>query len=228
MVILLSLFLGGLLGFFMIRQLLYLVNGTFPDYTGFASCVGAIPIALGTIWLVETVLKRTWHSGQRIELDEREIKIVNRVERDMRLKWSDDVVSRHWTFGMIGYSRVGREKRLPKNWVCLASQVQNSDRRIIVYTYLAKQKAEEYLNGEVGGFNYFQLDPTQVYETSIRSRIGPPIRPDLPSEILTGENGRYWLSEKRRWEQGHEVTPEDYATFVQYVAEFAPEEKIQS
>lgn len=217
--VLVSLIIGAVVGFVAIRQLLGLLNNGFPDYTILVSCVGSLIIALVTIWVVETVLKRTWHSGQRLELDGQGITLFNKVENDLSIKWQGDVLGRHWTFSLSGFNRAARESRLPKNWRCLASMIQKGDKRIVVYTYVPKEKGEQFLNREIGDLEYHPIDPLDVYDSSVRIRMGPAFRPEIPATVLTGPNGRYWLAEKRRWENGFELSIEDYETFVSYVSE---------
>ncbi|MEM7333624.1 MAG: hypothetical protein AAF490_16160 [Chloroflexota bacterium] len=226
-VIVFSLIISAILGFAFIRQILGIINDGFPDYTVIVSCFGGLFISLITIWVVERILKRTWHSGQKIELDEKGITLVNRVENDLPLKWNGDISGRHWTFGMAGYNRVARENRLPKNWLCLASMIQDGDKRLVVYTYLSPDKREDFLNGTAGNLAYHTIDPKEVFESSMRLRVGPTFYPAIPASILTGPNGRYWLAEKRRWEHGLELSIEDYEMFVTFVSHYLTEQEIK-
>ena len=218
-VVVLSLIIGAILGFAFIRQILGIINDGFPDYTILASCIGSIFVALITIWAVERILKRTWHSGQKIELDERGLTLVNRIENDMVLKWQGELSDRHWTFGLSGFNRAARESRLPKSWVCLSSMIQDGEKRLVTFTYLPADKAELFINGTVGNLPFHSIDPLEVYDSNIRMRVGPTFHPAIPPSILTGSNGRYWLAEKRRWESGFELSPKDYETFVTFVSQ---------
>ncbi len=225
--VVISLIVSAILGFAFIRQILGFINDGFPDYTVLVSCIGGLFISLITIWVVERILKRTWHSGQKIELDEKGLTLVNRVENDVSLKWKGDTSGRHWTFGMAGFNRVARESRLPTSWMCLASMIQDGDKRVVVFTYLPADKGEGFLNGTQGSLSFHSIDPKEVYDSGTRIRIGPTFYPSIPASIITGPNGRYWLAEKRRWEHGLELSIEDYTTFVTYVSQYLTAQEIE-
>ena len=40
-----------------------------------------------------------------------------------------------------------------------------------------------------------------------------------PSDMLTGRNGRYWMAERRRWEEGLELEQKDFSAYIAYVEE---------
>lgn len=221
--VLLSLFAGAFLGFILIRAILGWLNDGFPDYTLLVSCLGSILIAMVTVWVVEQILKRVWHSGQRLELNEEGVTLVNKTDKDIDIQWQGDVTCRHWTFKLSGFNRAARESRLPKNWVCLATMVQKDDKRIVVFSYMSPDKAAPLLDGTLGNLEYHTIDPLDVYDSSIRIRMGPAFRPEIPAAVLTGSNGRYWLAEKRRWENGLELDPDDYKTFINFLSQHVVE-----
>jgi hypothetical protein len=39
----------------------------------------------------------------------------------------------------------------------------------------------------------------------------------VTTDLLRGKDGRFWLAEQRRWQQGIELTPDDFETFIDYV-----------
>jgi hypothetical protein len=41
-----------------------------------------------------------------------------------------------------------------------------------------------------------------------------PARPELPTEVIAGESGRYWLAERNRWQEGVELAPGDFETLL--------------
>lgn len=217
LVVLLTLFVSGMLGFATIRELLRLSNGRLPDYTFIVSCAGAIPIALVSIWVVEIVLKRIWHSGRRIELDETGIAFVDKEDEAISFDWQDNLSIRQWTFDLAGYTRVGQERQMPKRWVCLSTELFDENASIIVYTFLSRRASLDYLEGPLP---YQEINPRLVYETSLQSRLGPPKRPIIPDEVLMGKNGRYWAAEQRRWQDGHQLTQADYKTFIHFISQY--------
>lgn len=220
-VVALSMFVGAALGFALIRQMLGFFNDGYPDYTFLVSCVGGLIVSISTIWVMERILKSTWHSGQKIELNDRGMTLINRVENDMHLKWRSDLAQRHWTFKLSGFSRAARETRVPKSWICLASMIQKDDKRLILFTYMPSGRGREFLEGLGEPFGFFEIDPRDVYESANRIRMGPPMRPTIPATVLSGPNGRFWQAEKRRWDDGLELTPDDYETFISFLNQFS-------
>ncbi|MCP5101592.1 MAG: hypothetical protein GY943_39110, partial [Chloroflexi bacterium] len=66
--------------------------------------------------------------------------------------------------------------------------------------------------------SFHPIEPKDVYKTSLRSRyMSTPTRPDIPSKVLAGKDGRFWLAEKRRWKDGYELSFKDFETFLQLV-----------
>ena len=106
-VVVLSLFVSYGVAFAIIRQILRLSNSPLADYGLFLPCIGALAIAIGSIWLVETVLKRTWRSGKRIELDDDGLKLKLAVEQGIHLKWQSDFSVFHWTFDLAKNPKIG-------------------------------------------------------------------------------------------------------------------------
>ena len=181
-------------------------------------CGLTLPIALGLGWVLEQLLKRYWHSGRYIKIEPDGFRAVNQVSTDMHLRWSANLSTMKWAFKLGEYPRGGRERRLPSSNYCLALQVQQGGNQVVVHTYLPPWRAQAIIENETA--NFVQLDPKDVYETSIRSRIyATPTRPDIPSKVLAGGNGRYWLAEKRRWQEGFELMPNDFEAFLKIVEE---------
>lgn len=233
LVVFLGLIAGFLLGF---RLMVLLLEAFAPpallDYTTFLACVGALPLALIFIWVLEKVLKRVWHSGISFVLDDRGlfardqrgVKKENRasnaqnnlVEYSYRptMTWESSLGQLNWYFRLSGYSRGGRERRFPAKWYCMATELQQDDMRLSVFTFMPPEKATQLANQS--NLHFLLISPAELYETGVRSRIGPPTRPSIPNKLLQSKEGRYWLAERRRWEHGIELTSEDFITLIDY------------
>jgi hypothetical protein len=210
------------------------------DYAVFLSCVGAIPLALAAVWGVETLLKRVWHSGLSLALDEKGLYVEDkRAKRrspeaepfeepgQPAFLWAEPLRFTNWYFRLSGYARGGRERRVSPKWYCLASELQQNDRRLILFTFMPPQKAEEIVAEKKGPLAFHQILPAELQTRTMRSRFGPPSRPSISNQLLHSRDGRYWLAERRRWEQGVELTPEDFETilaFAQTRPSTAPED----
>lgn len=220
LVIFIALFAGYFLGFQLVSWLLEaFAPPSLLDYTIFLSCVGGLPIALLIIWLLEKLLKRVWHSGLSLVLDERELIVHDRHDgataETPALRWAENFSRLNWYFRLRGYSRGGRERRVPAQWLCLAMELQQDERRLNVYSLMPPETAAAFVDNPKQGFHI--LNPAEIYDNSVRSRIGPPSRPNIPNRLLQSKDGRYWLAERRRWEYGIELSPEDFAVLMQHV-----------
>ena len=222
----LAIFLALFAGYFIGFQIVALLLQTFAppsivDYTTFLACVGAVPIALLLIWGLEKVLKRVWHSGLSITLDEQGIFIHDQrggaaVEAPAApaMTWAANMSRLNWYFRLSGYPRGGRERRIPVKWHCLATELQQDESRLSIYTFMPPEEAATWTDDPKQGFHI--ISPVEIYDNTMRSRIGPPSRPMIPNRLLQSKDGRYWLAERRRWEYGIELSPEDFTTLMSY------------
>jgi hypothetical protein len=215
-----GLFVGFLLGFRLVALALEtLAPRGWQDYVPFLSCVGALPIALGFIWGLERFLKRVWHSGLSIALDPRGLFVDDRRDGakprpadEPAMTWSANMSQLRWYFRLSGYARGGRERRVPAKWLCLAAELQQDEARLSVYTFMPPDKAAVWIETPRQGFHF--INQAELYQSSARSRFGPPVRPTIPQHLLQTKDARYWLAERRRWEFGIELTPDDFATLL--------------
>lgn len=247
-VIFTALFAGLILGFFLVRWLLgRLAPPSVNDYATFLSCVGAVPVALLLIWGLERLLKRVWHSGLSLELNQWGVVVYDRREEGVRsvgqgareenatasgsslapgnwnrepdIRWDRNFSQINWAFRLSGYPRAGRERRAPAKWLCLATELHQDGARLNVYTLMSPEMAAKWTDNP--RLNFHRLNPAEIYDSSARARLGPPSRPLIPNSVLHSKDGRYWLAERRRWEYGVELTPDDFATLMDYAQAYA-------
>ena len=192
--------------------------GSLRDYAVSLSCVLGLTLALAVSAGVEVLLKRVWHSGRNLTLDKTSIHIHDKFTGEQLINFTEGLAHLKWHFSLQGYRRGGREKRLSQKWVCLAYQLQQGNTRLIVHSYMPPQKAQIWLKNETVAPKFHEIKPGGLYKSSFSSRLGAPSRPTLSNEILTGSDGRYWLAERHRWDEGFELTPNDFAIFMDYVA----------
>jgi hypothetical protein len=165
---------------------------------------------VATAGLAEALMKRYWPSGRRLEIDEHGLRAWLPEGETAALEWSGRVWAIKWTFSLAGYPRGGRERRLTKRHHCLACQLQQDDSRVIVYGYLKGQQAASLL----AGGDFHQIKPADYYERGPLRRLrGGTDRPQIPTNVLTGKDGPFWLAEQRRWTRGIELTANDFLAF---------------
>jgi hypothetical protein len=232
-----ALFIGLIPGFFLTR---WLLNALAPpavlDYSTFLSCAGAVPLALLFIYGLEKLLKRVWRSGLSLELNEQGIVVYDRRGEGARgesnapasssalepgtwnlepaIRWHGNLSQINWYFRLSGYPRAGQERRAPAKWLCLATELHQDGARLNVYTLMSPERAAAFIDNPRLAFQ--RLNPAELYDRSARGRLGPPSRPALPNSVLHAKDGRYWLAERRRWEYGVELTPDDFTTLMGY------------
>jgi hypothetical protein len=199
----------ALLSFFVVRLILQLVWDASPFIL---VCGFSLPIGLGIGWVFEKMLKQNWHSGSFIEVQLNGIRAVNQVSEDVYINWDGDMSLLKWTFQLSGYPRGGRERRLPSTHHCFAMQLRQDGVLVTIFSYLPSGQAHEQAG-------FVKLNPGEVYKTSTGSRLADTVRPELPSQVLMGENGRFWLAEKHRWHEGFELEPNDFVKLLRIVEE---------
>lgn len=212
--IVLVLFLSLWLSYFLVRALLMLMLPEW-DSPAILACLGALPLALLLGWLVENLLKRTWHSGRRLILAEGRLRLERPDMEDEVIRLSKPLQALWWTFSLSGYPRGGRERRMPASWRCVAGQLRQDESRIVSYCFVPPPRVEEWERK----YDFELLQPTEVYDSSLGARLGGPARPELPAEVVAGDQGRYWLAERNRWKEGVELTPDDFEILLKAIAE---------
>lgn len=210
-----TLFISLVLAFFLIRAWVSSLE-SLADFSFVLACGGAFPAALLIVWLAERLMKQYWPSGRTVALTVNGVQITD--EEDQTLQFSQDsaVEPLFWFFDLRGWQRGGRERRVPRNWLCLAVELKTGKAQKIVYTYLSQGKARKWLESKHKN-RFHEIFPRDVYDNSIKSRLMGPSRPEIPSAVLTSKDGSYWLAERRRWTEGFELPPREFEQFMQHI-----------
>lgn len=220
MAVFLTLFAAYVVGFVLISWLLRtFAPQPVADYGTFLACVGAVPLALLAIWLTENALKNVWHSGLTVQLDPAGVYVEDTRDGGQPLGPTDPPVIRwdvpfgqlNWYFRLSGYPRGGRERRVSAKWLCVCTELQQDDNRLSVFAFMPPEEAAVWTEGAATKASFHVLNLAEVSDRGLRSRVGPPSRPSIPTSLLHSKDGRYWLAERRRWEMGIELTAEDFA-----------------
>jgi hypothetical protein len=184
------------------------------DFALALSCVGGLIFGLAFAALAEHILKRNWPSGRHVTLSGTGANAHLPDGEEIFLDWSKRLWATRWYFSLQGFPKMGREKRVPSSYLCLACQIQQDEVRLIVYSYLPKLRANDFVaDGE-----FHKIFPAEFYKSGpLRRVIRTPDRPQIPSGVLAGKNGLYWMAEKRRWTSGLELTPDDFELFSKEV-----------
>lgn len=177
------------------------------------ACLAALPISLLFSAIGEWYLKRTWHSGRKLIVDPQTITLRLPDEKDKQIDRQKKVNQIWWRVPLSGYARGGRERRIPSKWSCVAGQLQQDETRVVAFCYARPGRLDQWLSY----YEFVRLNPEDVYNTSFRARLGSPLRPELPAEVIAGQQGRYWLAERNRWGIGVELTEDDFEEFLELI-----------
>jgi hypothetical protein len=85
-----------------------------------------------------------------------------------------------------------------------------SKTRAVLSSFLICQKNEQN--------RFLELRPSEYIQGSVFRRwLTPPSRPEIPTKVLVGKQGHFWLAERRRWNEGLELEIEDFFVFMEEV-----------
>jgi len=178
------------------------------------SCLGAIPLSIAAAGIVEYVAKQRWHSGRSLVVGGEGIVATVDPEKEQRYSWDGHMSVIKWYFRLGGYRRGGRERRIPADWLCFCCQVQQDEDRFVIFSYMPEEKAGQFIEDK----RFHELRPGDFYEDSaFRRWLTPPNRPDIPTKVLAGKEGHFWLAERRRWTKGMELEIMDFVRFMEVV-----------
>ena len=195
------------------------------DYTVALTCSTSLLLGLALAWATEKILKQVWHSGVSVTLEEAGAKYTTKKltrSKDEGYSISFDRGSRlnvsRWRFGLQGYKRSGRERRVTEKHICFAVEIQQDENQLTVFSYLSPSQAKKWLNISDLQRQFHELDMQKLHDQEKRrSRFAPPLQPNkIPTHLLTKRDGRYWLAERRRWRKGVELTAKDFEIFMAY------------
>lgn len=200
------------LGYFLMSAVL---RRAFPEWGSvvFLSCLGALPISLLVAGAGEAVLKRVWPSGRQVIIRPDSVALRRPDQSNKTIELNEHMDQLWWTFPLKNYPRGGRERRMPSGHWCVAGQLQQNGERLVCFCFADQSTVRAWNNR----YELRELDPEDVYDTSFTSRMGAPIRPDIPSHVIRGDDGRHWLAERNRWREGVELAAGDFDTLLQAV-----------
>lgn len=206
------LFVAFLLSYFVVSAALRMF---FPELNSVIvlSCLGAIPLSLLAAGASEAVLKRVWPSGRQLRVEPTRLELQLPESADRHFDLSERLNTVWWFLRLSEYPRGGRERRMPKNWYCVGGQLQQNETRMVAYCYASPKRMKIWREA----YDLHELDPSEVYDSSFGARFAAPTRPDIKPEVIAGKEGRYWLAERNRWNEGVELTQEDFELFLQIV-----------
>lgn len=192
------------------------LGGEMVEYSLISACL-ALPVGLGAMKLFDLSLKRIWHSGRDIHLNEGQLVFTQPDADPIEISFLPDSQMVRWYFKLGAYARIGRERQIKNGWYCVAVQLQGDNGRLIAHTFVPEKKLADFL----AILSFRQINMEEVYDTSLTNRVqkfwSPTGRPELPAALIIGDNGRQWAAERHRWDEGVELTPDDFLQLLEAI-----------
>ncbi len=159
-------------------------------------------VFMGGIYALDRLAKRRLPSRRSATLSEQALVVTDRRRsptRVTRIDWERTVNVKSWRFV------VHRRTRIPKGWYCMALQLLQDEEEVILYTFMSPQEAEQ-----VPGYASF---------TRLRPRKETLSSTDLSAAT---EQRRLLRLEDQRWEDGAEISADDFRAVLALVRRFVP------
>lgn len=204
LVVLLAMFASGVLGLFVLMPAIVSVLrlGGLADVC--TTVVGALLLGVGASWLVERLLLRVWPSGRWLTVNDHHLELRRRSDEPVAIAWDDRINVMAWYF-VVSRGRTW----VPKGWFCLACRLHQDDLIITPYTFMKPEDAQG-------------LPQWRAFEQLVSRKQAPKRGEEHLLKKVT-EQGQLRAAEKDRWEDGVEMTPEDFIRFVALVDARVPD-----
>lgn len=173
------------------------INAALPS-AGFNIIAGIIAVVVAAIAgrFIEPLLKTRWPSGRKVEVDSQGVRLTSRDKLQVEAKSTEDAVVLRWRFV------IPRRSRMPKGWFVVACAIVQDDSYLPVYAFASPQQAETL--SQITRFS----DLTSSKDSSKSG--GDSLR-------VAGEQRRLRLAEQHRWNDGAEMTFEDFEHLVAHL-----------
>ena len=170
-------------------------NALIPN-AGFNIIAGIIGFGAAALGgrLLEPILKARWPSGREVNIDENGIRVTLRGQIQEQVKSSEPVSVLLWRF------KVKRRGRVPKGWYVIACALEQDDNYLPVYAFMSPEKSEA-------------LNKTMRFTELLGDKAIKNVKQD--SLRVAGEQRRLRMAEAHRWNNGAEMTPEDFERFIE-------------
>jgi hypothetical protein len=218
-------FVGGLVvTYFLSLWLLPLLfGGVWANYLILGGCT-AIPVAAGVMLLADNWFKRTWRSGQTVEVTPTTVSLhqANEQASPVTIDLTAPVDILRWSYQLGNWTKSGRERQIRNGWFCHALALKQGEQTLSLFTFVPSREHETLQQVAV----FKQLDVAQLYDTSLTGRFqayrSATGRPEIPGSLLIGDDRAYWRGERDRWRHGRELAPADFQLLLNHLKSVNP------
>ena len=195
------------------------LGGAMAQYS-ILSCFVGLGIGMVGILFLDPMIKQWLPSGVTLTLEDTAITMKRPTADPIELTHPLAEPPLYWRRELHGRGHTTRERQIPKGWYCYACQVQNEDDKIVVHVYVPPKHVPELDEGAT----FRPLDLKELQESGKGGARMAHWRnygtlPNIPSSLIVGENGRYWLGERLRWERGIELKLEDFKLVLEHLSD---------
>lgn len=197
-----------------------LLGGRSGDYILIAGIFSLFASAF-LMWLLDPVIKYFLPSGQVLALNSEKgaLTYFEADEEKTLLDGHPDWQIIRWTFKMGRFVKSGRERQIPRNWWCVAIMVKAEGEELTLFCY-ASPRIKRTFDHQA---SWEEISMYDTIEDDARSRNLPLMRPPtvadvIPGKLLVGEKGHVWLAERKRRENGMEMSTKDFGQLLSYLA----------
>jgi hypothetical protein len=187
----------GLVGFYAVFWVItFVIVSTLIPSEGpniIAVLIAFVAAAVG-IRLIDPILKERWPSGRTVEVDAKGVRIRKRgaVESEVQSDQTANILL--WRF------KIPRRGRMPKGWSVVACAVEQNNVYLPIYAFASPEQMER-INQIARFVELVKSSNSQAGNSSESLRVA-------------GEQRRLRLAEEHRWNDGAEMTVEDFTAFV--------------
>lgn len=187
--------LGVFVGFWIVS--FSIANALIPS-AGFNIIAGIIAFAIAAVAsrTAESLLKKRWPSGRAVQIDANGVRLTFHEKIQAEVKSSEAVSALLW------YFKIARRGRAPKGWYVIACALEQNDIYLPVYTFASP----EQLNTLNKNHHFREL----LSEKNVKNVKQDSLR-------VAGEQRRLRLAEAHRWNDGAEMTFEDFEGFIRHL-----------
>jgi len=196
-------------------------SDVFSSYAVALACISSLAASVAMAYLVESLLKKIWPSGRAVSIGSDWVRAIT-PSGEIIIDRDAEIARTLWQFKLAGTRLGGRERRAPKSHICLAQELRQGENSILVHAFMHPNKAKKHLKlAEIQQLDIAGLAPGRGQIT----RLDQTFANRMPATLISGELGRFWRAERRRWSQGLELTPDDFIEFNEQVSMFSRAER---
>ena len=193
----------GMVGLFLaILVIVFIITNALVSSEGFNILAGLVAFGVAAIFtrLADPLMKRWWPSKRSLQMDSNGARLMldDKVQAVIHAEATANV--HYWRF------KIPRRGRMPRGWYVVACALQQDDAYLPLYTFASPAQTEN-LN-KIKPFT----DLHSEKNNKAASAKGESLR-------LAGEQRRLRLAEEHRWQNGGELTVDDFETFIKQLNE---------